>query len=125
MDIRTMRLRKLFESSGLTQSDICKQTNINKGALSSYLSGRYFPKQKSLEKLANIFGVPIEYLMGLSDDAGTPSSDSSLTDGEQQIVSSFRQLNEEGRERLLNYADDLVASGRYIKNNEDALVEGA
>ena len=125
MDIRTMRLRKLFESSGLTQSDICKQTNINKGALSSYLSGRYFPKQKSLEKLANIFGVPIEYLMGLSDDAGASSSDSSLTDGERQIVSSFRQLNEEGRERLLNYADDLVASGRYIKTNEDALVEGA
>lgn len=125
MDIRTMRLRKLFESSGLTQSDICKQTDINKGALSSYLSGRYFPKQKSLEKLANIFGVSIEYLMGLSDDTDSPSSNSSLTAGEQQIVSSFRQLNEEGRERLLNYADDLVASGRYIKNNEDALVEGA
>lgn len=66
MDLRTKRLRDLFEKSGLTQSEVCNKTNINKGALSSYLSGRYFPKQKALEQLAAVFNVSIEYLMGMN-----------------------------------------------------------
>lgn len=67
MDIRTKRLRELFEQSGLSQTEVCGRTGINKGALSSYLSGRYFPKQNALEQLANIFNVSIKYLMGISN----------------------------------------------------------
>ncbi len=68
MDIRTKRLNDEFKKSGLTQVELCEKTGINKGALSSYLSGRYFPKQQAVEKLANIFNVPITYLMGLDDE---------------------------------------------------------
>ena len=69
MDLRTKRLRLLVEKSGMTQSEICDKTGINKGALSSYLSGRYFPKQKTLEKLSELFSVSINYLMGLDSPA--------------------------------------------------------
>ncbi len=65
MDIRTERLKKAFADSGLNQTEVCEKTGINKGALSSYLSGRYFPKQKTLVKLSELFNVPIKYLMGL------------------------------------------------------------
>ncbi|MGI6168321.1 MAG: helix-turn-helix domain-containing protein [Christensenellales bacterium] len=41
MDIRTERLREAFEKSGLTQSEVCSRTGINKGAFSSYLSIRF------------------------------------------------------------------------------------
>lgn len=73
MDIRTRRLREEFEKSGMTQSELCEKTGINKGALSSYLSGRYFPKQKALEKLSKIFDVSIQYLMGISDNKNEES----------------------------------------------------
>lgn len=64
MDIRTERLNKVFEESGMTQTELCEKTGINKGALSSYLSGRYFPKQRALEKLSVALHVSIHYLMG-------------------------------------------------------------
>lgn len=64
MDIRTKRLRSVFEKSGLTQTEVCEKTGINKGALSSYLSGRYFPKQNTIDKLSKVFNVSINYLMG-------------------------------------------------------------
>ena len=77
MDIRTERLNKAFKASGLSQSELCDKADINKGALSSYLSGRYFPKQIALEKLSSALNVSISYLMGFdivdtSDEKSRP-----------------------------------------------------
>ena len=72
MDIRTDRLLAAFRASGLTQTELCNKTGINKGALSSYLSGRYFPKQQAIEKLAAALNVSVFYLMGF--DAPSSSS---------------------------------------------------
>lgn len=71
MDIRTKRLNKAFKASGLSQSELCDKADINKGALSSYLSGRYFPKQIALEKLSSALNVSISYLMGFDTDDTT------------------------------------------------------
>lgn len=68
MDIRTKRLNEAFKASGLSQSELCDKADINKGALSSYLSGRYFPKQIALEKLSSALNVSISYLMGFDID---------------------------------------------------------
>lgn len=35
--------------------------------------------------------------------------------GEEQLISLYRELNDEGMEKLVDYADDLVSSGKYIK----------
>lgn len=67
MDIRTKRLNEAFDASGLTQTELCNKTGITKGAMSSYLSGRYFPKQRTIELLADALNVSITYLMGYED----------------------------------------------------------
>jgi len=41
--------------------------------------------------------------------------------GERQMISLYRELNTEGQEKLLDYADDLVSSGKYIKSSQDDL----
>ena len=76
MDIRTNRLNKAFKASGLSQSELCDKADINKGALSSYLSGRYFPKQIALEKLSSALNVSISYLMGFDTDDTTDKRNS-------------------------------------------------
>lgn len=40
-----------------------------------------------------------------------------------QILLISRQLNEEGREKLINYGVDLVMSGRHKKSDKSELVE--
>lgn len=78
MDIRTERLNKAFKASGLSQSELCDKADINKGALSSYLSGRYFPKQIALEKLSSVLNVSISYLMGFDVSTSESSVNQSL-----------------------------------------------
>lgn len=91
MDIRTERLNKAFEASGLSQAELCEKAGINKGALSSYLSGRYFPKQVAVEKLSSALGVSVQYLMGY--DASTHS----------HAMSSFDFSDRPNLHRLMDY----------------------
>lgn len=41
--------------------------------------------------------------------------------GEEQLISLYRELNDEGMEKLVDYADDLVSSGKYIKSSTNQL----
>ena len=46
------RLKEGMSLRGLRQADIVEKTGINKGALSSYISGKYQPKQNNIFLLA-------------------------------------------------------------------------
>ena len=58
------RIKEAMQIRGLKQSDIVEMTGINKGALSSYLSGRYSPKQNNIYLLAKALDVNEAWLMG-------------------------------------------------------------
>ena len=63
MDIRTKKTYRSIWGFELNSN----RNLINKGAMSSYLSGRYFSNQKSIEKLSSVLNVKISYLMGIKD----------------------------------------------------------
>ena len=39
------RLREALDASGKKQADLVRETGLDRGAVSSYLSGKYEPKQ--------------------------------------------------------------------------------
>lgn len=53
----------LLEKTGETTYQVSKATGIAQSSLSDYKSGRSKPKSKNLKKLAEHFGVPVDYLM--------------------------------------------------------------
>lgn len=59
------RLRQIMSIRNVKQAEIIEMTGMNKGALSSYLSGRYMPKQDNIYKLAKALDVNPAWLMGL------------------------------------------------------------
>jgi len=94
-DERTKRLRKAVENSGYSQTQLCEITGINKGALSSYLSGRYYPKQQAMEKLSEALNVPIFWLMGYDteSDSDSQEEDSYYIDKEARELAQFLYEN--------------------------------
>lgn len=59
------RIQEGMEMRNLRQVDIVERTGINKGALSSYISGRYKPKQTNIYLIAKALDVNEAWLMGL------------------------------------------------------------
>lgn len=58
------RLKQALQMSGKKQADLVRETGLDRGSISSYLSGRYEPKQKALYKLAKALNVSEAWLLG-------------------------------------------------------------
>ncbi|MBO5197599.1 MAG: helix-turn-helix transcriptional regulator [Lachnospiraceae bacterium] len=54
---------KLRDEKNCKDSDVAKATGITKSTFSDWKVGRSAPKNDKLQKIADYFGVPIDYLM--------------------------------------------------------------
>lgn len=64
MESISSRIQQAMDIRGLKQTDLVERTKISKGSLSSYVSGRYAPKQNNIYLLAKALNVNVEWLMG-------------------------------------------------------------
>ena len=86
-------------------SGACLAAGVGKNYVSELKRGKT-PSVASVADLAAHLGVSTSDLVG---DAKTPADLAPLAD-------AWAQLSEEGQARVVEYAEALVAQGRYIKN---------
>lgn len=58
------RLREAMREAGMKQVDLIRETGLDRGAISSYLSGKYEPKQNAINKMAIALNVSEMWLWG-------------------------------------------------------------
>ncbi|WP_289182964.1 LexA family transcriptional regulator [uncultured Dubosiella sp.] len=58
------RIVEAMTEKGISQAELSRRTGISKGALSSYINGRYEPKQKNIFKIAAVLNVSEGWLLG-------------------------------------------------------------
>lgn len=58
------RLHEALTAAGKKQADLMRETGLDRGAISSYLSGKYEPKQKAIFLMARALNVNEAWLMG-------------------------------------------------------------
>lgn len=66
------RIRELRKANGYKQVEFCKMLGISQATLSGYETGKYQPDNTMLVKIASIFNVSTDYLLG-NTDIPTPS----------------------------------------------------
>lgn len=54
---------QLLQRNGVTSYKVSKETGVTQTALSNWKSGRSTPTTKTLQKIADYFGVTIDYLL--------------------------------------------------------------
>lgn len=64
MESIASRIRKAMDARGKKQADLVRETGLDRGSISSYLSGKYEPKQKAIYKLAQALDVSESWLLG-------------------------------------------------------------
>lgn len=60
---------KLRDERKVRDSDVSKATGISKSTFSDWKSGRSTPKKDKIQRIANYFGVSVDYLMRGDDGA--------------------------------------------------------
>ena len=57
------KFKELLEKTNKTSYQVAKETGISQTAFSNWKSGRSMPSLESIKKLADYFGVSIEYFL--------------------------------------------------------------
>jgi transcriptional regulator with XRE-family HTH domain len=61
------RLRQLRKEKGLTQAELAKLLSIGESTVSFYESGKRQPDYETLIRLAEVFNVSVDYLLGRTE----------------------------------------------------------
>lgn len=68
METFCKRIKELREGEGLTQKALAEKLNTTNSTVCDWEKGRTQPDLEMLAKLARLFEVSTDYLVGISDD---------------------------------------------------------
>lgn len=122
MAIITERLIKAREDIGCNRKVFAEKLNMPYRTITNYENGSREPGSDYLLKVANICKCTTDWLLGLSDQPrnDTPSLATSSLEADtlcNVLFANYKTLNQEGREKLVDYSDDLIRSGKYGKKS--------
>lgn len=115
-------LKKLREEHGLTKRELCEKTGISERAYLTYEFGEREPKISVVQKLADFYGVTIDYLLGRPDATPPidPISRIDIDDKEKAALSKWVALDAKKRHMVLDVMADIVHS--YESAQRQAIV---
>ena len=110
-------LKKARNVVGLTQEEVAKELGISRQTYANIEKKIQEPNLNTLLKLKEIIKVDPRFFLY------TPPKDElkeSETKAEQyeDILNRYKRLNDAGRKKVLEYLDDLIASGRFKRESE-------
>jgi transcriptional regulator with XRE-family HTH domain len=111
------RLKALRKQYGYTQEQLASLIGVERSSIGKYEGKSHIiPSDDIKYKIAELFNVSVDYLLGYSDSPTPLNIDSSFSDVELQLVNDFRSLNKQGKEYILQtmamavniYKNDIV-----------------
>lgn len=105
-EIFRTNLVNLMESTKAKQIDIAKYAEVSYQTVSAWVCGRGYPRADAMSRLCKFFGVKLSAL----------TEEQAETD-EDRLLSAFRSLPVEARNKLLERADELKTL--YLKKGRN------
>ena len=97
-----IRIKEIRKNSGLTQKEFAEKLNLDAHNVGDWERNKCEPSIFWLSKIADVFGVSIDYLVGREDDFGNVNVvGAELSAQEQEVLSLFRHLGPFEREAML------------------------
>ncbi len=120
------RVAEARQLVGLSQKQLADKLGVSQQAVYYYETGRSDIKASVLAKISKLTGCTVSYILGVSDEPYETDVPSIEYDGGcdarlSAIVDAYGSMDEDGRQRLAEYADMLLP--RYTGETAEACVE--
>ncbi len=100
-------ITKMRKEMNYSQTQLADLLGVSQSAVSQWELSKAFPDIKTAMTLALIFGVTIEDLLN--------ESDYQPLQGIAKVRNGCGKLNDQGINKVLEYVEDLIATGKYKK----------
>ncbi|WP_124065720.1 helix-turn-helix transcriptional regulator [Clostridium sp. E02] len=94
---------KLLETRGVKAADVCRGTGLPSSLFSEWKRGKSTPKADKMKKIADYFGITVDYLM-----TGEKSKDyTTELSAVETLAAHFdgEELSEEEMEEIMSYVE--------------------
>ena len=117
------RIRSLREFNKLSQTELAVKVGYkDKTSIAKIEAGKVDLPQSKIFAFAKNLGTTPSYILGDNESPNyVEENHSFINDNDKTILDKYRQLNDEGKQRLLERADELIELGYIAKG--DALKE--
>lgn len=99
-EIFQKNLSNMLSETKTKQIDIAKYANVSYQTVSAWITGRGYPRPDAMERLCKFFGVKKSVL--------TENQNEKEETQEEKLLTAFRSLPQEGRDKLSERADELM-----------------
>lgn len=112
------RIRQLRIEHDMTQEELGAKVGVQKAAIYKYETGLIVNlKRSTIEKLAIALSTTPTYLMGMEDAEAVQPVLAEFTPQQTALLTAFNELNDEGQDKVISYAEDLNRTGYYKKDS--------
>lgn len=116
-----LRVKQLREEKGISQAKLAQDIGVTYGAVGNWESGTREPKFETVIKIADYFGVSIDYLLGRTDDPNM-ASDVIVSTADGKITSlEDAGLAREDLDRISGVIEDIRK--KYSSSTTDEVHE--
>lgn len=101
-----MKIKELRMVEKKTQLEVANYLGIKQSSYQSYETGNTEPNVENLCKLADLYNVSVDYLIGraIKNDIGY------LSDQERAMIETFKKLNEVNQIKVASYALGILST---------------
>lgn len=102
------RIKTLRKEKGLTQIQFAQQFNVANGTVGMWETGKREPDFETTQRIADFFGVSVDYLLGREGQKETPGTKAgrevTFDDFTYAMYEEGKELTEENKKKLLEMA---------------------
>lgn len=116
-------IKDFRRSNHLSMQDFANMAGLSKGYVSMLEKNQHPQSQRKLspsvttyQKVATAMSMSLDDLISVLDGdepVRLVQPSNNLTGSESRLLDSFRVLNQDGQDKVMEYADDLASSERY------------
>lgn len=98
------RFVELLQEKGITAYRVSKDTGVTQTTLSDWKTGRAVPKTVTLQKIADYFGVTLDWLCGKGDKRSDYSNYPDII----LVARHLEKIPEEDRQQVIKSIEDTI-----------------
>ena len=115
-------LIELCNEKGISPNFVAKELGITSGTVTSWKKGSV-PRDTTLRKVADYFGVSTDYLLGTEHDFlqtfAKEKDPPKISESEEQLLALFREVPEADQEMVLMMIQSALSSRKSAKATEE------
>lgn len=97
------RFRKLRLDNNYSQTQLAKKLKVHQTAISQWELGKSFPDILTMQKLADIYDVSIDYILGRENSR---NGHVTLPEDEERLLQNYRSLGTEEKNTVQDFIEN-------------------